>query len=233
MGTVLYIAELSDITKEYFQHPVGEPNRVLDHISLTVSPDEMIAVTGPSGSGKTTLLNILGSLDQPTSGRVIIDGKPVEGLGEQQLAELRNRFIGFIFQQHMLLPQLTVLENILLPVLPVKEKIFKEEAHARAIELIAQVGLEDHARHYPGRLSVGECQRVAVIRALINKPSLLLADEPTGSLDAQNAAMLAELLVELHEKYHYSLVMVTHDPEVARRMKTHYRLLNGKIQLIS
>ena len=156
----------------------------------------------------------------------------MDQLNEKQISALRNRFIGFIFQQHLLLPQLTILENVLLPVIPVDDKQFEKNVGERAENLIEKVGLKDRMKSFPARLSVGECQRAAVVRALINQPRLLLADEPTGSLDARNASILAELLVELRENYGYSLVLVTHDQEVAKRMKIHYRLLNGKIQTI-
>ncbi len=222
-------AELIDIVKDYSQSGTAVSTRVLDGISLTITKGETIAITGPSGSGKTTLLNILGTLDQPTSGKVILGGKNVDQMDEKLLSRLRNRFTGFIFQLHLLLPQLTVLENVLLPVMPVDDKLFRKEAGLHAVELLERVGLKEHLSHYPGRLSVGECQRAAVVRALINKPKLLLADEPTGSLDARNASILSELLAELHESYDYSLVIVTHDSEVAKRMKTHYRLMNGKL----
>ncbi|MCX6249406.1 MAG: ABC transporter ATP-binding protein [Bacteroidetes bacterium] len=224
-------AELQDITKDYFQPAIETATRVLDHISLAIAEDDTIAIMGPSGSGKTTLLNLLGTLDRPTSGKVFRDGISVEQMDEKKLAIVRNRFTGFIFQQHLLLPQLTVLENVLLPVLPVRDKLFKEEAGERALQLIERVGLKNFLYSYPARLSMGECQRAAVVRALINRPKLILADEPTGSLDARNAAMLADLLAELRDNYNYSLVIVTHDPEVARRMKIQYRLLNGKIQV--
>ncbi len=223
------IAELLDITKDYLQPVTGILTRVLDHVSMAVSENGTIAISGPSGSGKTTLLNILGTLDRPTSGKVFLDGKYVELMEEKQLASLRNRFTGFIFQQHLLLPQLTVLENVLLPLIPVRDKLFKKEALECALQLIERVGLKDHLRAYPAHLSVGECQRAAVVRALINRPKLLLADEPTGSLDARNAAIMTNLLVELREAYGYALVIVTHDPEVARRMNVRYQLLNGKL----
>ena len=223
------IAELLDITKDYLQPVTGILTRVLDHVSMAVSENGTIAISGPSGSGKTTLLNILGTLDRPTSGKVFLDGKYVELMEEKQLASLRNRFTGFIFQQHLLLPQLTVLENVLLPLIPVRDKLFKKEALECALQLIERVGLKDHLRAYPAHLSVGECQRAAVVRALINRPMLLLADEPTGSLDARNAAIMTNLLVELREAYGYALVIVTHDPEVARRMNVRYQLLNGKL----
>ncbi len=221
------VAQLTAITKEYRNPDSNAPGRVLDRLSLTVAAGETIAITGPSGSGKTTLLNILGTLDDPSSGEVMLNGQRVAELDEDQRALLRNRFTGFVFQQHFLLPQLTALENVLLPVLPVRDKQFRAEAGARAMRLLEEVGMKDHARHFPGRLSVGECQRVAVVRALINKPSLVLADEPTGSLDARNAAVLTDLLAGLSEEYRYSMVLVTHDPEVARKMRSHYRLSDG------
>lgn len=223
------IAELREITKDYLQPAMGTATRVLDNISLVVGKGDTIAVTGPSGSGKTTLLNILGTLDQPTFGKVFLEGRSVGEMDEKQVAIIRNRFTGFIFQQHLLLPQLTVMENVLLPVIPVNDKLFKEEARERALLLVEKVGLKNHIRKYPTRLSVGECQRAAVVRALVNQPKLLLADEPTGSLDARNAAMLADLLMELSEINRYSIVLVTHDPEVAKRMKFHHRLFNGKL----
>jgi len=223
------IAQLTEVTKEYLNPSGAPPNRVLDRLSLTVAAGETIAVTGPSGSGKTTLLNILGTLDDATSGLVYLDGKRLADLEEKERAALRNRFTGFVFQQHFLLPQLTVLENVLLPVLPVKDKPYREEARRRAAALLEQVGMKGHAHHFPGRLSVGECQRVAVVRALINQPTLLLADEPTGSLDAHHAAVLADLLANLSREYGSSLVLVTHDPEVARKMHAHYRLMNGTL----
>jgi len=223
------VAQLTGIVKEYTQPGDAAPVRVLDRLSLTVVPGETIAVTGPSGSGKTTFLNILGTLDEPTAGEVILGTEPIRGMDETRRAALRNRYIGFVFQQHILLPQLTILENVMLPVLPVKEKNLKQEAQERAVTLLEKVGMKDHLRHFPGRLSVGECQRAAVVRALVNKPSLLLADEPTGSLDAHNAALLADLLSELSGLYGYALVMVTHDPEVARKMSVHYRLLDGAL----
>lgn len=225
------VAELKDVSKDYLSSAKGKPSRVLDQISLVVGENETIAITGPSGSGKTTLLNILGTLDQPTSGTVFLNGKAVDRMEEKDLFICRNRFLGFIFQQHLLLPQLTILENVLLPLLPVKEKLLKEEAMERAMKLLERVGLKNLVHEYPARIAVGECQRTAVVRALINRPGLILADEPTASLDARNAAILAELLTELQENYSYSLVIVTHDQEVAGRMKKQFRLNNGKLDL--
>lgn len=223
------IAELIGVTKDY-PHPVtGVSARVLDDISLVVPEAVTIAITGPSGSGKTTLLNILGTLDVATSGKVFIGGTDVSRLGEAQVAVLRNRTIGFVFQQHMLLPQLNLIENVLLPTIPGKENRNNKEVKVRAMSLIEKAGLKEHAYHYPAQLSVGECQRAAVVRALINRPKLLLADEPTGSLDAANAANITGLLTEFQQEEGCSLVIVTHDPEVEKRMKIHYHLRMGKL----
>jgi ABC-type lipoprotein export system ATPase subunit len=223
------IAELQNITKDYTQgRPVtGSP--VLDCISLAIGERDTIAVTGPSGSGKTTLLNILGTLDRPSSGKVFLDGKEVWNMEEKTLAEIRNRFIGFIFQLHYLLPQLSILENVLLPTLPVRESAFKVTAMERALMLLERVGLQNHLKNFPSTLSVGECQRTAVVRALINQPKLLLADEPTGSLDAGNAGKLTDLLTELQQEQGFAMVIVTHSPVIAGKMKIMYRLGSGNL----
>ena len=219
------LAELQNISKQY-DHPV------LKEISLTIHRGDSIAIVGPSGSGKSTLLNILGTLDRPSSGRVIINDDVVETLNDNQLAGIRNRFIGFVFQLHYLLPQLTLLENILLPMLPVKDKSAVKEAEHRAYKLLDRVGLNDRRTHLPGELSVGECQRAAVVRALINNPGLLLADEPTGSLDEVNAASLGILLGELNREEEMGMVVVTHSIEIARRMKVIYELHSGRLEKI-
>jgi lipoprotein-releasing system ATP-binding protein len=233
------LAELQNITKHY--PLLGKGTRreellqqfpVLDGISLSISATESLAITGPSGSGKSTLLNIMGTLDKPDSGEVIINGKNVASLSDEAVAILRNSFIGFVFQMHHLLPQLTLLENVLLPVLPKKERSAIQKATLRAMELLTRVGLQDHAAKHPYQLSVGECQRTAVVRALINKPKLLLADEPTGSLDAENAAALGDLLMLLSREEQVSLVVVTHSIELAARMGKTYQLGRGKLNLI-
>ena len=219
------LAEFQNISKQY-DHPV------LKEISLTIHRGDSIAIVGPSGSGKSTLLNILGTLDRPSSGRVIINDDVVETLNDNQLAGIRNRFIGFVFQLHYLLPQLTLLENILLPMLPVKDKLVVKEAEQRAYKLLDRVGLNDRVTHLPGELSVGECQRAAVVRALINNPGLLLADEPTGSLDEASAASLGILLGELNREEEMGMVVVTHSMEIARRMKVIYKLHSGRLEKI-
>jgi ABC-type lipoprotein export system ATPase subunit len=223
------LAELQHITKYYEQPGSGIHNLVLDEISLQIAGSERIAIVGPSGSGKSTLLNILGTLDKPNSGNVILDGATVGLMNENRLAEIRNTFVGFVFQMHHLLPQLTLLENVLLPVLPQKDKTLLKSANERALHLINRVGLSAHIHQYPSRLSVGECQRTAVVRALINQPRLLLADEPTGSLDAANAEQLALLLTELNREQNVALIIVTHSMELAAKMDTIYTLREGKL----
>jgi lipoprotein-releasing system ATP-binding protein len=226
------LAELQDISKHY-EHPVtGIRNVILNHVSLSIEAKGSIAIVGPSGSGKSTLLNILGTLDKPSSGQVILDGNPANTLDENQLAEVRNQFIGFVFQLHHLLPQLTLIENVLLPVLPVKSKSVRRAAAEHAYQLIERVGLVNQLHHRPGQMSVGECQRAAVVRALINRPRLLLADEPTGSLDAENAHALGQMLVELKNEYGLAVVLVTHSPDLASRMGRIYKLSSGNLHLI-
>jgi len=225
------LAELQHITKQYEQPGSSIKNLVLHDISLEIRNNERIAIVGPSGSGKSTLLNILGTLDKPSSGKVFLDGASADQMDENRLAEIRNTFIGFVFQMHHLLPQLTLLENVLLPLLPLKDKNTLTLSKQRALQLIDRVGLSGHIRHFPSQLSVGECQRTAVVRALINKPKLLLADEPTGSLDDDNAAQLAQLLTELNQEINVALVLVTHSLELAAKMDKIYQLREGKLVL--
>jgi ABC-type lipoprotein export system ATPase subunit len=225
------LAELQHITK-YYQEPGSDiRNQVLDDISMQINDNESIAIVGPSGSGKSTLLNILGTLDRPSSGKVLLQGNTTDTMNENKLAEIRNSFVGFVFQMHHLLPQLTLLENVLLPLLPQKDKTILKSANERALKLIARVGLSVHLHKYPSQLSVGECQRTAVVRALINQPRLLLADEPTGSLDASNADHLAALLAELNREENVALVIVTHSTELAGKMDKIYHLREGKLSI--
>jgi lipoprotein-releasing system ATP-binding protein len=224
----MMIATLKNISKHYEQ-PGGGVTSVLDGISLEIPECSSIAVVGPSGSGKSTLLHILGTLDKPSSGEVIIDGRDVSKMADTDLAPLRNTFIGFVFQMHHLLPQLTLMENVLLPLLPLKRKVERKAAMDFAESLIHRVGLKDHIRHRPSQLSVGERQRAAVVRALINRPRLLLADEPTGSLDAGNASLLSSLLIDLNREQKTSMVVVTHSAEIAGMMDSVYRLISGKL----
>lgn len=223
------LAELQHITKHYEQPGSLIRNQVLYDISLQIEDNERIAIVGPSGSGKSTLLNILGTLDSASSGKVILNNELIEQVSEIRLSEIRNTFIGFVFQMHHLLPQLTLLENVLLPLLPQKDKNILKSAHERALHLIDRVGLSEHRQKYPAQLSVGECQRTAVIRALVTQPRLLLADEPTGSLDAANANQLATLLTELNREQKVALVLVTHSMELASKMDRIYQLQEGRL----
>jgi lipoprotein-releasing system ATP-binding protein len=225
------IAELQHISKYYEQPGSLVRNHVLEDISLQIVNKERIAIVGPSGSGKSTLLNILGTLDSPTSGTVLLDGAQMDQMDENRLAEVRNTFIGFVFQMHHLLPQLTLLENVLLPLLSQKNKTILKQGNQRALYLIERVGLSALIHKYPSQLSVGECQRTAVVRALINQPQLLLADEPTGSLDEANANQLAALLTELNREQNVAMVIVTHSMELAIKMDKIYHLHEGKLMI--
>jgi lipoprotein-releasing system ATP-binding protein len=204
----------------------GETVEVLRGVSFALAAGEALAVTGPSGSGKSTLLHLLGTLDAPDAGRVEIDGRDPAGLAEPELARFRNRAIGFVFQEHYLLPQYTVLENTLLPALAFPGD--RAAARARARELLERVGLGHRLRHRPAELSGGERQRVAVARALVNRPGLLLCDEPTGSLDRDHAGAVAALLFELHREEGAALVVVTHDEALAARLPRRCRLVDGR-----
>jgi lipoprotein-releasing system ATP-binding protein len=229
MTEPLILAELNNVVKRY-QNKDTE-RQILNGLDLQVWQADSIAIIGPSGSGKSTLLNILGLLDLPTEGRVLIKGRTTDTLTGNELADIRNRDIGFVFQLHYLLPQLNLVENLLVPVLPQKEAAKRKQALARGMELLDHVGLADKASRRPGQLSVGECQRAAVVRALINQPQLILADEPTGSLDHDASENLADLLSGLSKTFSIGLVVVTHSSELAGRMNKTYRLLNGKLLL--
>jgi lipoprotein-releasing system ATP-binding protein len=200
---------------------------VLCGIDLTLAPGASLAITGPSGCGKSTLLNIIGTLDRAGAGRVSLAGRDVTSLDEKQLAEVRAGVVGFVFQLHHLLPQCSILENVLVPTLVSKKA---EDAEARARKLLERVGLGSRLTHRPGQLSGGECQRAAVVRALINRPQLLLADEPTGSLDRAGAEGLAQLLGDLNREEGVALIYVTHSPELAARAGKVLRLRDGRFE---
>jgi ABC-type lipoprotein export system ATPase subunit len=202
--------------------------RVLDEIHLSVAAQESVAIVGPSGSGKSTLLNLLGTLDQPDQGTIVIDGKNLAMMAGDELAKFRNLNIGFVFQSHHLLPHLTVLENVLVPVLAQASEV-GEKVLLRATELLQRVGLEDRKKHLPGRLSGGERQRVAVVRALINQPRLILADEPTGALDRVSAAEVGRLLLELNREHGITLIVATHSEELASRLDRIISMENGSL----
>jgi lipoprotein-releasing system ATP-binding protein len=219
--------ELIDVAKSYESCGPAEDVHVLKGVNLNVETAQSMAVVGPSGSGKSTLLNIMGALDYPTSGKVLFKGEDLSGLHESRLARIRNKDIGFVFQLHHLLPQCTVLENVLIPTLADKGDNPKKKAAERAADLLERVGLSQWLQHLPGELSGGQRQRVAVVRALINKPALLLADEPTGSLDEATAQNIFDLLVELNRTEEVALVVVTHSVKLAERLGKVLELNNG------
>ncbi len=190
--------------------------QVLRGVNLAVSPAERVAIIGSSGSGKTTLLQIMGGLDEPTRGSVLVNGTSMHGTNEAAKAELRNRYIGFVYQFHHLLPEFTAEENVAMPLLIRREP--KSEAFEQARKLLGRVGLGERLTHKPGELSGGERQRAAVARALITRPQLVLADEPTGNLDAGNGEHVLKLMLELNDELQTSLVIVTHDHSIAERM---------------
>jgi ABC-type lipoprotein export system ATPase subunit len=223
------LLKLQHITKSY-QQANGKP--VLDNLDMELDSGETLAILGPSGSGKSTLLNIIGALDKPDSGEVIFGDKNIVALSDRELAAFRNREIGFVFQSHHLLPQCTVMENVLIPTLTIKDESFRKQCKVRAMELIQEVGLWDHKDKFPGTLSGGECQRVAVVRSLINKPKIILADEPTGSLDRENAQAIAQLLLKLNHEFNTSLIVVTHSEEIGKQMSRTYKLVDGKMKAV-
>ncbi|MEK7685724.1 MAG: ABC transporter ATP-binding protein [Verrucomicrobiota bacterium] len=223
------LLDLINVTKQFVSAAGLEPLTVLNGITLQIGKGESLAVIGPSGSGKSTLLQIIGTLDRPTSGQVILDGQDLSRLDEVQLAAARNGQIGFVFQAHYLLPQCSVLENVLVPTLASKEAALRHGAEDRARKLLERVGLGERLSHRPGQLSGGERQRVAVVRALINRPKLLLADEPTGALDRASAQNLAQLLVELNQEEQVTLIVVTHALELANRLQRVFELRDGTL----
>ncbi len=248
MPSAAPLLKLASVTKRYDSPESASPLTVLEDISLEVMAGESVAIVGPSGSGKSTLLQIMGTLDEPTSGTVWFEDRDLQTLDELQLAAVRNRQIGFVFQAHYLLPQCTVLENVLVPTLAktasptVKQSgasvlqpsaTPSEPAERRASRLLQRVGLGERMAHRPGQLSGGERQRVAVARALINHPRLLLADEPTGSLDHASAQLLGQLLVDLNLEESVTLIVVTHSPDLAHRMSRVLELKDGRLGAIS
>lgn len=224
------LLELNDIVKRYPAPPGKEPLTVLDGVSMRVGQGETVAVVGPSGSGKSTLLNIIGALDSPTSGTVLFDRRDMSGMSENSLAGIRNTEIGFVFQLHHLLPQCTAIENVLIPTIVRKDTRDHDAVRYRAEELLGLVGLGDRRDYYPASLSGGERQRVAVVRALVNNPKMLLADEPTGSLDQASADSLGRLLLDVNASGKTSLIVVTHSTVLAGLMDTVYRLRDGRLE---
>jgi lipoprotein-releasing system ATP-binding protein len=221
------VLKIDNVSKEY-PTPRG-PLRVLSNVSLSLNKGDAVSIMGPSGSGKSTLLYLVGALEPPTSGTITVDGQNPFELSEKQLAAFRNRQIGFVFQDHCLLPQCSVLENVLTPTLVSANGA---DATARARTLLEQVGLKDRIDHRPAALSGGERQRVSLARALITRPQLLLCDEPTGNLDHQSAEVVASLLLDLHQQQETILIVVTHSAELAARVPIRYHLVDQQLQLI-
>jgi len=222
--------ELIDVEKRYDSAGRAEGPIVLKGVSLCVQAGQALAVVGPSGSGKSTLLNIIGTLDRPTAGKVLFDGRDLGTLNDRKLAAIRAVEIGFVFQLHHLLPQCTALENVLVPTLAHPDRPDPAKRQKRATELLQRVGLTEQMHSRPGQLSGGECQRVAVVRAMINSPRLLLADEPTGSLDREASENLADLLAELNREQGVTLIVVTHSEAIAARMGRVLELRDGSLK---
>ncbi|KGT95950.1 lipoprotein ABC transporter ATP-binding protein [Erwinia typographi] len=200
---------------------------VLRNVSFSVAPGEMMAIVGSSGSGKSTLMHLLGGLDTPTSGDVVFNGSSLNGMSSAAKAELRNRELGFIYQFHHLLPDFSALENVAMPLLI--GRAGKAEAQAKALEMLTAVGLDKRAAHRPSELSGGERQRVAIARALVNNPRLVLADEPTGNLDARNADAIFDLLGELNVRQGTAFLVVTHDLHLAKRLNRQMEMRDGQL----
>ena len=219
------ILELKDICKDYQQG--REPVRVLKNINLTVEKGDYLAIMGPSGSGKTTLMNIIGCLDVPTSGRYTLEGRDLKDLSDDDLAEVRNKHIGFVFQSFHLLPKMDALDNVALPLLyadvPLKER------RARAEEALKAVGLGERIHFLPNQLSGGQCQRVAIARAIVGNPQLLLADEPTGALDTKAGNQIMEIFRRLSGEG-MTIIMITHEPSIAACADKTYRILDGELK---
>jgi len=220
------VLHASDVSRHFHQGSVTL--QVLHSLQLSVMRGERLAIIGASGSGKTTLLQILGGLDRPDTGSVQIDGRDIHALAERERGELRNRTIGFVYQFHHLLPEFSALENVAMPLLV--RRMPTAEARERAAALLTRVGLAARLDHRPHQLSGGERQRAAVARALVTAPRLILADEPTGNLDGNNAAQVFELMLELNREFETSLVVVTHDPRLAARMDRVLELDSGKLR---
>ncbi len=217
------LIELRDVKKSYKLDSIEIP--VLKGISMAVEKGEVVALIGPSGSGKSTLMNIIGCLDVPTSGEYILDSIPVQNMSRDQIAHIRNKKIGFVFQNFNLIARLTALENVELPM--IYAGVSRKERKERAMELLNMVGLSDRSGHYPTQLSGGQQQRVAIARALANNPPIILADEPTGSLDTVTGKSIMNLLLSLNDKFKTTLIVVTHEPTIASYCRRTVRIKDG------
>ena len=216
--------DLQEICKFY---QVGDDRvRALDHATLHIYPQEFVSIIGPSGSGKSTLMNIIGCLDVADAGTYLLDGLPIEEYSESELAKIRNRKIGFVFQSFNLIPKLTAEENVELPL--IYQKVRRSERHRRVKEALEKVGLEHRAKHLPTELSGGQQQRVAVARALVTRPSLILADEPTGNLDSKTSREIMEMFHQLHRQGN-TIVLITHDSDVAKQAPRSLHILDGQV----
>jgi lipoprotein-releasing system ATP-binding protein len=224
------LLSLKNITKGFGDPGTPAYRSVLEELSLEVDTGESIAILGPSGSGKTTLLNLIGGLDYPEKGSVQFLDQDISGFSKGSMDQYRNRQIGFVFQFHHLLPQCTLLENVLVPTL--LDSRNRNMNYERAEALMKRVGIWEFRNKMPSKLSGGECQRAAVVRAMINSPSLLLADEPTGALDRENVKSMADLLIELNNEDGLTLLIVTHSTDLAKRMGKTMELRNGKLEII-
>jgi lipoprotein-releasing system ATP-binding protein len=225
LGAGGHLVEATGLSKRYVDGPTEV--QVLDGLDLVIDAGERVAIVGESGVGKSTLLHILGTLDMPTGGRLVLNGVDVFDLDEEPLAAFRNRHIGFVFQFHQLLPDFTALENVMLPALIARES--SASARARALDLLENVGLGDRVEHRPGMLSGGEQQRVAVARAVMRRPGLLLADEPTGNLDPETGERVTSVLLDLNREVGSALVVVTHNDRLAGAMGRTLRLDHGRV----
>ncbi len=225
-----FLLQIKGLQKKYSE-TAGE-TEVLRGIDLDIPRGRSVAIVGPSGCGKSTLLNIVGLMAKPTAGTVLLDGQDFAGLSETAAAKVRNLRIGFVFQMHHLLPQCTVLENVLIPTLAGNTKASQKEMLYYAAELLDRVGLTGRMNYLPGQLSAGQRQRAALVRALINKPALLLADEPTGALDHAAAEQIAKLMVELNQQEKLTLIVVTHSMDLAKKMDRRYELADGLLKTL-
>ena len=223
------LLQLQNITKGYGEPGTHSYRAVLKELNFEIKQGDKVAIVGPSGSGKTTLLNLIGALDQPESGKVIFEGKDITGYSKTELATFRNKHLGFVFQLHHLMPQLSLWENVLLPLLPQGNRISTEQKEW-AEYLVKKVGIWEQRNQKPSEMSGGECQRTAVVRALINKPKLILADEPTGALDEENANALTDLLKKLSDEEGVTLVTVTHSAVLAGQMGKIITLRKGILE---